>query len=53
MVRIKYLTDQIKEYDYSYNDDEFDAYGKVEKTIIENNNVSKYNPFIYKGYYYD
>ena len=31
----------------------YDAYGKVEKTIIENNNVSKYNPFIYKGYYYD
>ena len=31
----------------------YDAYGKVEKTIIENNSVSKYNPFIYKGYYYD
>ena len=31
----------------------YDAYGKVEKTIIENNNISKYNPFIYKGYYYD
>ena len=31
----------------------YDAYGKVEKTIIKNNNISKYNPFIYKGYYYD
>ena len=31
----------------------YTAYGEVEKDILVNTNISTYNPFIYKGYYYD
>ena len=31
----------------------YTAYGEVEKDILVNTNISTYNPFMYKGYYYD
>ena len=31
----------------------YTPYGIVDKTIISTNDVSLYNPFVYKGYYYD
>ena len=32
---------------------EYTTYGTVDKTITSTNDVSLYNPFVYKGYYYD
>ena len=47
---IKGLVDTNGNYVVKYT---YTAYGEVEKDILVNTNISTYNPFMYKGYYYD
>ena len=44
------IVDTYKDYVVKYT---YTAYGEVTKQIIKQRNVSTYNSFLYKGYYYD